>query len=147
MKAIQSKQVKDTEAFATSVASDVLERGLGESAAIIALSGELGAGKTTFTKGFAKALGVVDVVTSPTFILEKIYLLEKGPFKRLVHIDAYRLESAQELSALGWDEIIEDPENMVVIEWPEKVEGGIPAHAITIHFTHRGESERDIQYA
>ena len=146
MQGIQSKNVTDTEGYAATVAASVLERGIQGEATIIALSGDLGAGKTAFTKGFAKALGIEEVVTSPTFILEKIYSLSRGPFKRFVHIDAYRLESSQELAALGWDELCEDPENLIVIEWPEKVDGGIPHHAMRISFTHRGESERDIVY-
>ena len=109
-------------------------------ATVIALSGELGAGKTTFTQAAAKALGVEETVNSPTFVIEKIYQLPldsargENKFSRLIHIDAYRLKSAEELTHLGWDDIIVDPLNLIIIEWPEHVEEAIPknAHRIRI---------------
>src|SRR5579863_2270406 len=72
-------------------------------ATLVTLSGELGAGKTAFVKAAAKALGVEEVVNSPTFVLEKIYALPAGgAFRRLIHMDAYRLESGAELAPLGF---------------------------------------------
>ncbi len=101
-------------------------------ATILALSGDLGAGKTSFAQGIAKALGVTESVTSPTFVLEKIYKLENQKFERLIHIDAYRLQDAHELGALGWDEITKEPQNLILIEWPENVAASIPATAARI---------------
>src|SRR5689334_7666432 len=66
-------------------------------ATLVTLTGELGAGKTSFTQGVARALGIEESVTSPTFVLEKVYELADHGFKRLVHIDAYRLESGAAL--------------------------------------------------
>ena len=114
-----------------------------QGATFVTLSGELGAGKTAFTKGVAKALGVTETVNSPTFVLEKIYALPQfdghsvsfKSFKRLIHIDAYRLESGSELKPLGFDEIMQDSSNLVLLEWPEKVADVIakyPHIAITI---------------
>ena len=104
-----------------------------EKATLVTLSGELGAGKTAFVKAAAHALGVEEVVTSPTFVLEKIYLLPEGKrFKRLIHIDAYRLEKGNELSALGFDELMQDATNLVFLEWPEKVAESLPAPAARI---------------
>ncbi len=110
-----------------------------DGAMLITLSGELGAGKTAFVKMIAQELGVDDLVTSPTFVLEKIYSLG-GPtskfaqFARLIHIDAYRLEDGKDLSAIGFDEILQDPDNLIFLEWPEKVENNLPktAHKISI---------------
>lgn len=80
-----------------------------QGATLVTLSGELGAGKTAFTKAIARSLGVEEIVNSPTFVLEKIYLLPDGqPFKRLVHIDAYRLEKDADLAPLGFDERMKD---------------------------------------
>src|SRR3989338_2308966 len=112
------------------------------SATVVALSGELGAGKTTFVQGAAKALGITEQVTSPTFVLEKIYQLEGQPFdkakgkkfERLIHIDAYRLKSAHELEILGWETLLQDPANLILIEWPERVQEAIPKDAILITF-------------
>jgi tRNA threonylcarbamoyladenosine biosynthesis protein TsaE len=111
-------------------------------ATIVALSGELGAGKTTFAQGVARALGVTESVQSPTFILEKIYALENQAFKKIVHIDAYRLKSDEELRALGWDELLADSGNLILIEWPERVPGCVPEGAIRIRFDIEGDGRR-----
>jgi tRNA threonylcarbamoyladenosine biosynthesis protein TsaE len=111
----------------------------GNSATVVTLSGELGAGKTTFAQGMARALGVEETVTSPTFVIEKIYQLENQKFARLVHIDAYRLKSAHELEVLGWKELLADPGNLIVLEWPEQVAEAIPADAIRIRFDIQGD--------
>ncbi len=114
----------------------------GEQARVVALSGELGAGKTTFVQGVARALGVMESVQSPTFVLEKIYSLDGQPFQKLVHIDAYRLKGDEELRAIGWDELLASPENLILIEWPERVPGCIPADAIQIRFDIEGDGRR-----
>jgi tRNA threonylcarbamoyladenosine biosynthesis protein TsaE len=114
-------------------------------ATTIALSGDLGAGKTTFAQGIARALGVQESVTSPTFVIEKIYQLEGKLFERLIHIDAYRLNDPHELEVLGWKEIIADPVNLIIIEWPEKVASLIPEGAIRISLAGSGDS-REVTY-
>jgi tRNA threonylcarbamoyladenosine biosynthesis protein TsaE len=102
-------------------------------ATVVALSGELGAGKTTFVQGAAVTLGVTDTVASPTFIIERVYLLNDMLFARMIHIDAYRLESPDELSRLGWDEIVADPQNIIFVEWAERVKELIPKNAQWIY--------------
>jgi tRNA threonylcarbamoyladenosine biosynthesis protein TsaE len=119
---------------------------LSGSATLVTLSGELGAGKTAFTKEVAKALGVVGVVNSPTFVLEKIYQLKGQKFARLVHIDAYRLESGAELAPLGFDEIMKDPGNLVMLEWPEKVADALPPACIAIALKALDGGARTIAY-
>lgn len=116
-------------------------------AIIVALEGDLGAGKTTFARAVARHFGVEENVTSPTFVIEKMYKTENGPFARLIHIDAYRLKTAHELDVLGWQEIIAETSNLVLIEWPERVLGAVPAHAITIKFAFVDEGVREIIYA
>lgn len=110
------------------------------SATVVTLSGELGAGKTTFAQGIARALGVEEVVTSPTYVIEKIYTLSGQKWERLVHIDAYRLKSAHELEVLGWKELLLDAGNLVVLEWPEHVAGIIPANATALRFDIDGDA-------
>jgi len=118
-----------------------------EAATLITLSGELGAGKTAFTKAVAKALGVEETVNSPTFVLEKIYMLPTGKnFKRLVHIDAYRLEKGSELAPLGFDELMKDPNNLVLLEWPEKVSDALPTPAAKIAFAVLLDGSHTISY-
>jgi tRNA threonylcarbamoyladenosine biosynthesis protein TsaE len=84
----------------------------------IALDGDLGSGKTTFVQGLAQALGVLEPVTSPTFVLVREYRTGRLP---LVHSDLYRLNSPAEFQTLGLDDV--DPESVVVVEWPERVPG------------------------
>jgi tRNA threonylcarbamoyladenosine biosynthesis protein TsaE len=115
-------------------------------ATVVALSGELGAGKTTFAQGIAAALGIEEPVTSPTFVIEKVYELQNQTFARLIHIDAYRLKDAHELEVLGWQEIVKDPDNLIIIEWPENVAPLIPSDAIRISFSGSGDS-REIVYS
>lgn len=119
----------------------------GETATLVTLSGELGAGKTTFTQALARTLGVTEHVTSPTFVLEKVYELEGQKFKRLVHIDAYRLEGGSALTPLGWDDLIEDAENLIVLEWPERVEDALPTPAHAIGLEALPDNARLITYA
>lgn len=99
-----------------------------DTATVVGLYGNLGAGKTTFTKYIAKNFGIEEVITSPTFVIEKIYELSEQKFLHLIHIDAYRLEREEELVSLGWDKIISDPKNVILVEWPEKVSGIMPEH-------------------
>lgn len=116
-----------------------------DSATVVALSGDLGAGKTAFVKGTAKALGVTEHVTSPTFVIMKIYPLH-GAFKRLVHIDAYRLKGEHHLKVLGWDELLADPTNLIFVEWPEEAGGAIPIDALRLSFRYSEDDGREIQY-
>jgi tRNA threonylcarbamoyladenosine biosynthesis protein TsaE len=113
-----------------------------QGATLVTLSGELGAGKTAFAKAVAKALGIEGDITSPTFVLEKIYALPspKLGFTRLFHIDAYRLQDGGELAALGFDEAMADPENLILLEWPEQVSDALrtPTARITLSINEDG---------
>ncbi|MDD3531653.1 MAG: tRNA (adenosine(37)-N6)-threonylcarbamoyltransferase complex ATPase subunit type 1 TsaE [Candidatus Pacebacteria bacterium] len=138
--------LEEFEAEAARFASELLPQS--GAATLVTLSGELGAGKTAFTKAVAKALGVEEVVNSPTFVLEKIYLLrgDTSEFKRLVHIDAYRLEKGSELRALGFDELIADAGNLIMLEWPEKVADALPPPAASISLIAHADGSRTIIY-
>lgn len=150
-----SKNPKETETLAAQFVRDISKqknktlqytshRQAG--ATVVGLSGELGSGKTAFVKGVARALGIKHTVTSPTFVLEKIYKLSpRKAFLKLVHIDAYRLEHKKELAALNWDEIIQDPRALVLIEWPECVKGALPKDALRIKFRFVDEHRREIE--
>lgn len=119
-----------------------------DAATLITLSGELGAGKTSFTQALAKILGVEDHVTSPTFVLEKIYALPEGkPFATLAHIDAYRLKSGIELGPLGFDALMQDPRTLIVLEWPEMVRDTLPQADVTITLSVQDDESRTISYA
>lgn len=106
----------------------------GKAATVVGLYGDLGAGKTTFVQTLAKRLGITEHVTSPTFVIQKVYALKRGKYSHLIHIDAYRLESSSELRALGWDELLKDPHNLIVVEWANLIEDILPegAHKISL---------------
>lgn len=117
------------------------------SATLVTLSGELGAGKTSFTQFVARALGVAGSVTSPTFVLMKIYALpETASFKRLVHIDAYRLQGGEELAALGFDEVMKDAGNLILLEWPEQVADGLPPADKALSLSVVSDTTRTLSY-
>ncbi len=108
---------------------------LRERAAVIGLSGDLGAGKTTFAQTLAFELGVREPVTSPTFVIMKQYRLPAGGgFDTLVHIDAYRVESPEELRVLGFDDLLADGRNLICVEWAEKVEELLPTDSVRLRF-------------
>jgi len=142
------KRIADLDALAAEAADFV--HGLAPNAAsatLITLSGELGAGKTAFTKAAAAALGIEESITSPTFVLEKIYALpEGGAFKRLIHIDAYRLESGAELGPLAFSELMKAPDTLVFLEWPEKVADALPKPAKRILLVPMEDGSRTLTY-
>ncbi len=122
-----------------------------ETATVVGLSGDLGSGKTAFTKCVADILGIKDVVTSPTFILEKIYIIPRGSifgerFTKLIHIDAYRLDGGIEMAALDWQALLLDEHNLILIEWPEQVEDAMPKDMIKISFEYVSEGIRRISF-
>jgi len=121
---------------------------------VLALVGELGSGKTQFTKGLAEyysakggsASGGKINITSPTFVLLKPYKIENKKISRLVHVDCYRLDNAEELLAIGLDEFIENKNNLVVIEWAEKIKELLSQDTIWIDFKlGKTEQQRIIQ--
>ena len=106
---------------------------------IICLSGDLGAGKTTFTQGLLRGLKAKGPYTSPTFVIMKKY------GEHIFHIDAYRV-GADDVLNLGWEEIIADKNNIVIIEWAERLRKIIPRGSLWINFEWKGEKERKISF-
>jgi tRNA threonylcarbamoyladenosine biosynthesis protein TsaE len=140
MKTVVTKSLKETEALAQEwVNSLSTDR---DEALIVGLYGNLGAGKTAFTQAVARALGVTDIVNSPTFVIEKIYETKHPRFARLIHIDAYRLDSAAELQHLNFEELVENKNNLILIEWPEKVKEILPENHTKIYCTFIDETTR-----
>lgn len=115
-------------------------------ALVVALSGDLGAGKTTFVQNIAKELKAEGRVISPTFIIERIHSLNHERWERMIHIDAYRLNSDTEMEALKWNDLIKDSKNIIFIEWPEKVALSIPKNAYKITFKHLETDKREVNY-
>ena len=115
-------------------------------AVVAGLFGDLGSGKTTFTQALGKILGVEEVMTSPTFVIEKRYDLDGSVgFKKLIHIDAYRLDSDGEILNLNFQEDLNNPDNLILMEWPERVSGALPKDILRINFKFISEFEREIE--
>jgi tRNA threonylcarbamoyladenosine biosynthesis protein TsaE len=115
-------------------------------ATIAAFYGDLGVGKTTITKEIARQLGVKESVISPTFVIMKIYKTKDSKFKKLIHIDAYRLNGSKELFQLGWEEIIQDKENFIIIEWPNRVPECLDEDVFNVEIEHKDEKTRKIKW-
>jgi len=112
---------------------------------IICLTGDLGAGKTTFTQGLLKGLKIKGPYTSPTFNIMKVYNLKvrSQKLEAIYHIDAYRIKS-KDLLNLGWKDFAGKTNSIVVIEWAERVKKLIPTNAIWIKFEWINDKERKI---
>ncbi|PIP86365.1 tRNA (adenosine(37)-N6)-threonylcarbamoyltransferase complex ATPase subunit type 1 TsaE [Candidatus Campbellbacteria bacterium CG11_big_fil_rev_8_21_14_0_20_44_21] len=117
-----------------------------KSATVVELIGNLGSGKTAFVKAAAEVLGLKNTVSSPTFVIQKIYKLRNKEFDYLIHLDAYRLENGKELKILGWQNILSSPENLIFIEWPEKVSDILPRGTKRVFFDFVSENTREIKY-
>ena len=114
---------------------------------IIALTGDLGSGKTTFLKGFAQGLSIRKPVSSPTFLIARGYNLPqktKGSLGKFYHVDAYRITRAEELRHIGWKHMISDPAHIVAIEWAERIPKRLLPALIEISFSHQTPKKRII---
>ena len=141
------KKISRSLADTNNIAKDIVKKLNGEdkTAKVIGLYGNLGAGKTAFTQELARELGIKEKVVSPTFVIMKKSPIKGHKFKTLIHIDAYRLEKGEELAKLGWAEIITDPENLVLIEWPEIVADVMPKNHDKIKIRHLDETSREFE--
>lgn len=132
---IKSNSPKQTQEIAQKIAQEFQNTG-----GIIALYGDLGAGKTTFVQGFAKALGISDKIISPTFVYIRQHSIpEKNRW--LYHIDLYRLEDPDDQS-LGLNDLLSDSSNIIVIEWPEKLGKNLPNNITKIYLEALDENTR-----
>jgi len=115
-------------------------------ALVFALRGDLGSGKTTFAKGFFRGLGIKSRVKSPTFIIMRRSKIRGKIFANVFHIDAYRLRKPEDLLSIGFKTIVNDPKNIILIEWPENAKGVIPRGAYRLGFCcGKKENERTIK--
>lgn len=140
-----SKNLEDTSRYAQSILKILpLSK---DGATVFSLDGDLGSGKTAFAKEMGALLGVKkEEITSPTFVIEKIYAISHPHFSHLIHIDAYRLDNAQELIHLGWKEIVEDKKNLILIEWGSRVKEILPESTQTIQFEFIDEDTRKFSF-
>lgn len=115
-------------------------------ATLVVLSGDLGSGKTTFTKYLARAFGITHKVHSPTFIFVHEYHFPKSHtrFSKFIHVDAYRMETKRDVAVTGIREYLKDPKNLVIIEWGERISKWISKPDLTIKFSHHTPKSRKI---
>ncbi len=114
---------------------------------VLALKGDLGSGKTTFLKGFARGLAIRKPVSSPTFLIARGYKFSHGASEspgRFYHVDAYRISRVKEFRSLGWERIVSDPAHIVAIEWAEHVPKRMLPSSIEISFSHLSPKRRII---
>ena len=134
-----SHSPEETQKIAADLAHKIIKIKKG---AIIALEGELGAGKTVFVKGFAKALGIKSKIKSPTFVLMKKYQVSEDI--NLYHLDCYRVKDEKDLKIPEMKEIMTMSHNIVLIEWAERIRKILPKKFISVHIDHVSENERKI---
>jgi len=162
MKKFVSNNPEELKKIAKDLADNLMSRSrldIGGGALVLALTGDLGSGKTTFAQAFAEALGVKEKVKSPTFIIfrkskipaspagrENKWWREKG-FLYFYHFDVYRINSEKEILNLGWEEIISNPKNIVLVEWADKIEKILPKNSVKINFKHLKGDKREVEIA
>lgn len=141
--------VNELDVFAVSFLNELLAVNI-TSSKVLGLSGDLGAGKTTFSKAVAKELGIQEVVTSPTFGIQKQYKITNPRFTEyfteFVHIDAYRIEDIKETEPLRFVELFQKSNTLIFIEWPEKIAEILPKDTIVLSFESIDENTRKISY-
>ena len=127
----------ETMQFAANLASELKGQD------ILLLEGDLGAGKTCFVRGLCEGLGGdPSQVNSPTFVIMQEYPIKKN--MRLVHIDAYRLSGPEELETIGWDELLNDKDAIIAIEWASRIAAAIPEKTTTVFLDHLSLNSREI---
>ncbi len=122
---------------------------------ILGLKGDLGGGKTTFLQGFAKGLGIKEKILSPTFVIMRKFKIPirvhscsySSRFAYFYHIDCYRIAKSKEILDLGFKEIISNPQNIVAIEWVDKIKNILPRKKIMLEFEVIGQNRRKIKIA
>ena len=132
-----SRSEADTEAAGAALAREV------SPGTVVLLCGDLGAGKTVFSRGFARGLGVAEPVSSPTYTIVQEYELGSG--SRLYHMDLYRIGDEHAALGFGVDEFLNEPGAISLVEWPERIAGLLPDDAVRVELKHRSPEEREIR--
>ncbi len=141
---IITKSAEETKKIAANLAQDLKKQPLLKNAFMVALEGNLGSGKTTFIQGIAQGLEIEESVLSQTFLILKQFPISFKKYKSFYHIDAYRLKSPEELLELGFKDLINNPENIIIIEWADKIKKIMPKNILRIKFENLGKNKRKI---
>ncbi|MDD5146837.1 MAG: tRNA (adenosine(37)-N6)-threonylcarbamoyltransferase complex ATPase subunit type 1 TsaE [Candidatus Pacebacteria bacterium] len=136
---------KETQKLGQLMAQEILKLGPNQQGAfLIALRGDLGSGKTTFTQGLAKGFGIHEKITSPTFVIMKRFAIHHLLFQNFYHVDCYRIERSEDILDLGWRDISASPYNIVAVEWPERIKKLLPAEMFNMDFKFLDNQKRSI---
>ncbi|MFA5360779.1 MAG: tRNA (adenosine(37)-N6)-threonylcarbamoyltransferase complex ATPase subunit type 1 TsaE [Candidatus Paceibacterota bacterium] len=150
---ITSESPKETQKIACFFTEAITEQGpfSKRKALVVSLEGSLGSGKTEFLKGVAKCLELQEKIFSPTFLIMKSFPLsffkkdKKQFFETLWHLDCYRLKKAEDINDLGFKEIVSNPQNLIFIEWGDKIKKLLPKKHIRIKFKTIGKNARTLE--
>ena len=132
-----SQTEADTVEFAKKIAAMV------SPGTVIALYGNLGAGKTVFSRAFAAAIGVKEAVSSPTYTIVQEYQLD-NPMSYLYHLDLYRINNSRDALDFAVDEFLSDSNSYALLEWPERIEDILPPDTVKIMIEHQADGSRKI---
>jgi len=135
---------KKTKKLGEILAKEILKTHLKRKAFVVGLEGDLGGGKTTFLQGFARGLKIKEKILSPTFIIFRKFKIQNSKFKVFYHIDCYKIKKPKELLDLGFKEIIENPKNIVAIEWAENIKKILPKDTKILKFEFVDPNKRKI---
>lgn len=125
--------------------SVLLQRVTKDAVSVIALHGDLGAGKTTLVQELGRQLGISEQITSPTFVIMKLYPTTHEVISELVHMDAYRIETEDELRPLRFEEVLAAPNTLVCIEWAENIKNSLPTNTLHVTLVVADETNRTVQ--
>jgi tRNA threonylcarbamoyladenosine biosynthesis protein TsaE len=142
-KKITINNLAETKKKAEKIAQRIL-RVKNQKTIILALTGELGSGKTSFVQGLARGLGLKEKILSPTFVLLKKFRIKKPGFKIFYHLDCYRIESPEDLKTINLKKIINQPGNITAIEWAERITQILPPETIVITFNSIEKNKREL---
>ncbi len=141
---VRTNSPEETRSLGKKLAREILKVPPGKRGLVFGLEGDLGGGKTTFLQGFARGLGIREKILSPTFVILKRFPLPGSGFQNFYHIDCYRLKGPREIMALGFEEIVSLPGNIVAVEWADRIRKVMPPGARWLRFSFLDEKKREI---
>lgn len=137
-----TKSRSQTKKLGESLAKKILKTKPSKKAIVLGLVGDLGGGKTSFLQGFARGLGIKEKILSPTFVLMKRFSIKRKTF---IHIDCYRFKGCKDLLELGFKNFISGSDNIIAVEWADKVKGIMPKNSIWMKFEFINNTTRKIE--
>ncbi|MBL7156072.1 MAG: tRNA (adenosine(37)-N6)-threonylcarbamoyltransferase complex ATPase subunit type 1 TsaE [Candidatus Pacebacteria bacterium] len=135
----------ETKKLGQRLVKDIIKKNIQTQAVIIGLIGELGSGKTCFTQGFANGLDISNKILSPTYVILKRFQISGSMFHDFYHIDCYRIKAEKEILDLGFANMCQNPENIIVIEWADQIKEILPKQTLFLKFKFINKNKREIK--